>query len=907
VHALPLLVVLLLAFAARVYRLDFQSLWGDEGLSLLRATLPVGEMIRTLPREHVPGYWLLLHPWLSLAGTTDFALRYFSLIPSVLAIAVAYRLAADLGSRRAGLLAALLLATNAFQVWYAQEARMYGWLVAVGTGSTWLLWRLLNARRWGLIFVGYVVLVSAAINLHFFGFLIPLAHAAFAVVWLISRRNVRAFARWVAGGLLVLVLYLPWWPRLLGPSALKGWVPAPDPALVPWRFFTAYLVGDAMPPALHEWLPWTYLVLILFGVVAWFQRNRLGGWLLATAAFVSLAAASAIAISTRAYHERYSSFLSMPLAMLAAGGFAAFAPRHWRTWLRDGPGKLRSPVSTWLAALVLAVLVGGNCAALYRMYTDSMVQKADCRAIVARIQRGEAPGDVILAHGLAPVEVLMHYYEGNLPMYPVQPLLRRGDAEVGAALAEITEGAQHVWMVHSFPPTTSIEYWLAAHAWLADRIQYGNENLTLSVYGLPTLPQRDLPQGIAFGPELRLARAVVAGGSGNGLSFRAGDLIGITTAWDVLRSPPSLNFSLRLLDADGRTWLTSDRVPLEGAAPTQTWQPGQEVEDRMGFILPPDLPPGAYDVFLMLYDPATGVPVSVGERDGATLASIEVAPAAVAPDPASLPIPGRVDKNLGDQLELLGYSITPQPLRPGQGATLSLWWRAAGRPVEPYRLRVQASGPDGQLAFDGEYELSSAPADTWEPGQVVREMYDLALDPSAGSGVYRVGLSLLTADGQPYSAGLNLGAVAVSARARTYRLPRVSHPLEASLGDSVLLRGYDLTVPQASGGDLEVTLYWQARGRVPGSYKVFVHLVDEAGRTVAQADAVPADGLAPTESWQPGEIISDKHLLGAPGPGRYRLLVGLYDPGTGERLPALDATGRPIPENAVPLGDVEAP
>ena len=49
-HALPLLVVLLLAFAVRVYHLDFQSLWGDEGLSLLRASLPVGEMIRTLPR-----------------------------------------------------------------------------------------------------------------------------------------------------------------------------------------------------------------------------------------------------------------------------------------------------------------------------------------------------------------------------------------------------------------------------------------------------------------------------------------------------------------------------------------------------------------------------------------------------------------------------------------------------------------------------------------------------------------------------------------------------------------------------------------------------------------------------------------------------------------------------------------
>jgi mannosyltransferase len=239
VSALPVVVVLLLAFLVRVFHLDFQSLWGDEGISLLRFSLPIDEMMRTLPREHVPGYWLLLHAWLSVAGTTDFALRYLSLIPSVLAIGIAYRLAADLGSRRAGLVAALLLATSAFQVWYAQEARMYAWLIAVGTGSTLFLWRLLNARRWSLLFVGYVLLLSAAINLHFFGFLIPLGHTVFAVAWLRFRRDVRVFARRVAAGLLVLVLYLLWWPRLLGPSAFQGWVPALDPALVPWRFFTA--------------------------------------------------------------------------------------------------------------------------------------------------------------------------------------------------------------------------------------------------------------------------------------------------------------------------------------------------------------------------------------------------------------------------------------------------------------------------------------------------------------------------------------------------------------------------------------------------------------------------------------------------------------------------------------------
>jgi 4-amino-4-deoxy-L-arabinose transferase-like glycosyltransferase len=906
VQALPILVVLLLAFAFRSYHLDFQSLWGDEGISLLRASLPLREMMRTLPREHLPGFWLLLRVWLSATGTTDFALRYLSLIPSVLAIAIAYRLAADLGSRRAGLVGALLLATSAFQVWYAQEARMYGWLIALGTGSTWILWRLLNARKWGLLLVGYVLLVSAALNLHFFAFLIPLSHTAFALGWLISRRSVRIFARWVAGGFLVLVLYLPWWPRLLGPSSFQGWLPASDPVLVPWRFFTAYVVSDTMPPTLHEWLPWVYLGLALLGALAWFQRNRLGGWLLACAALVPLASASAIAISTRAFHERYSIFLSAPLALLVGGGLIA-GTWSGKLFRQRGATWWRPYLGTLIAGLLLALLVGANCAALWRLYTDTTVQKADFRAIVRRIEEFESPGDLVLVHDMDPREIFMHYYRGSLAVRDVNSLLGLSDTGVDAALVGMTGGSRRVWLLAYNPPTTGVEYWLASHAWLADRTQFGNENLTLSLYGLPALPRTELPQKIAFGPQMQLARAAVAGGGADGLAFRAGDLLGITTVWDVLQPPPSLSFSLRLRDAQGRTWISSDYVPLEGSAPTNVWPAGHQVEDRRGIFLPPDLPPGPYAVFLELYDPATGVPVKVGEQDGATIASIEVSAAVTAPDPASLPIPRRINGRLGEQLELLGYDITPRPLRPEQGATLTLWWRAVDRITQPYRVHVQAKGEDAGLAFAASYPLSGGSAETWQPGQIVRERYSLDLDPASATGDYRLDLSLETPDGRPYGSALDLGTVALMARERAYRLPRMEQPLEASFGDSIALRGYDLTVPQADGRGINLTLYWQARSRVPASYKVFVHLVDDAGRAVAQADAIPADGLAPSDSWLPGEVVADQHVLTAPGPGHYHLLVGLYDPVTGERLPALDEKGQSTPESAIQLADVEAP
>ena len=66
---LAMLAILLLAFALRAYRLDFQSLWSDEGISLLRASQSLPEMMRNMPVEHTPGYFVLLHGWLALAGT----------------------------------------------------------------------------------------------------------------------------------------------------------------------------------------------------------------------------------------------------------------------------------------------------------------------------------------------------------------------------------------------------------------------------------------------------------------------------------------------------------------------------------------------------------------------------------------------------------------------------------------------------------------------------------------------------------------------------------------------------------------------------------------------------------------------------------------------------------------------
>ncbi|MCS7221182.1 MAG: DUF2079 domain-containing protein [Anaerolineae bacterium] len=115
-----------------------------------------------------------------------------------------------------------------------------------------------------------------------------------------------------------------------------------------------------------------------------------------------------------------------------------------------------------------------------------------------------------------------------------------------------------------------------------------------------------------------------------------------------------------------------------------------------------------------------------------------------------------------------------------------------------------------------------------------------------------------------------------------------------SVGTAIELAGARVP-PQAKVGEpLLFDLLWRVVEPIGRDYTVFVHLRDGEGQTVAQADATPAwFGPAPTTGWQTG-WQPDAHRLELPADlptGEYTLVIGLYDPVTGERLPVRDVAG----------------
>jgi hypothetical protein len=90
-----------------------------------------------------------------------------------------------------------------------------------------------------------------------------------------------------------------------------------------------------------------------------------------------------------------------------------------------------------------------------------------------------------------------------------------------------------------------------------------------------------------------------------------------------------------------------------------------------------------------------------------------------------------------------------------------------------------------------------------------------------------------------------------------------------------------------SGESLQINMYWRALAKMDRDYTLFVHVLDEHDNKVAQRDLPLRYSDYPSSHWQPGELVVDRADLALPAlpPGVYRLAIGLYDAGTGARLP----------------------
>jgi hypothetical protein len=264
---------------------------------------------------------------------------------------------------------------------------------------------------------------------------------------------------------------------------------------------------------------------------------------------------------------------------------------------------------------------------------------------------------------------------------------------------------------------------------------------------------------------------------------------------------------------------------------------------------------------------------------------------------------------------LLGYDLEQSAVEPGGTARATLYWKVLAETDVNYVLFAQLFGREAAKVGqrDTYSGLGHHPTSFWRQGQVILDEIPIPVAPDAVApsrlrldvGLYERGagrLAIVDSGGDAVSTA-TIGWLKLASTRETAP-PAVS--TDYRLGDVIQLTGYDL---KRESEHLILTLHWSCMVSIARDYTVFVHLLDNGGNVVAQADGPPVGGDYPTSLWAPGETIVEERGLDVEdlSSGVYKLAVGMYLLKTGDRLPVTDADGERRAHGVIPLTEVHLP
>jgi hypothetical protein len=396
-------------------------------------------------------------------------------------------------------------------------------------------------------------------------------------------------------------------------------------------------------------------------------------------------------------------------------------------------------------------------------------------------------------------------------------------------------------------------------------------------------------------------------------SVESGGTLEVVLYWRAL-APEGQDYaaSLALVDGSGQRWTqVGMRSPRwhRTPPPVHTWPiDSYGMTAYLADVLP-GTPPGDYQLILTSFDKADPLqPLTAFDRDGnalgpsMTLGAVRVDRPSSPPQADQILVQHRLDNQLGP-LTLAGVTLDRSQAAPGDPMQITLLWQVADQAVLP-DLMAHLALFNAQAEQVAEWELPPVRADwptnLWRHGDLWRAQHGLRLPGGLESGDYTWRLYLYEAadsDAVFPPRDVPLGQVRVDAPVRQWEPPPLQLPMGKELGEKVTLLGANLT-PEAAGAQpvrppttLTVELVWRAQTEMENSYRVFLHLLQPDGNLLTQSDGEPAGWTRPTTGWAPGEVIIDERVLEIPvdaPPGEYRLITGLYDPGTWDRLTLAD-------------------
>lgn len=234
------------------------------------------------------------------------------------------------------------------------------------------------------------------------------------------------------------------------------------------------------------------------------------------------------------------------------------------------------------------------------------------------------------------------------------------------------------------------------------------------------------------------------------------------------KQQPADNYTLlvEMVDAEGNILRAVAHRPVDGQAPTATWQTGQFVRDQIDLVVPASTPVGTKGLrvrlswlwpdgsklnlrrwFLPLGDSLDLDWLAITEKEGRVFAA----------PPVQYPI----HANLGNKVRLIGYNVAATP-EPGlstrifkqqisqQACTANpdschihfdFYWQGLREMEEPYLVFLHVVDEQGQIVTQHDRapgQRAKQPTTGWLPGEVVADPIDIQLPPNTVPGQYSI-------------------------------------------------------------------------------------------------------------------------------------------------------------------------
>jgi hypothetical protein len=442
-----------------------RNLWTDEAFSASYTShSSIGALLDDVRKneETPPGYFVLLWGWSKLAGQSEVALRAFSFLCGLAAVALFGVLARRWLAPAEAIAAAWVFALAPVLARYLVEVRGYTLLLLLALLCIAAFERAYRDPSRPVALVLYVVSAAALFLTTYFGAALILAHNLIWGVALLRQHEDwrRRLVGWCVAMVALALLILPWLPSLLYQMRVA-------PAVSPFQnaqpihyFWLVFMLPMHTPPSTAWGLVWIVLAVACWGLIAIAMRHPLAAYngLLVRIFGIPALTLLGLIVWMQAIGPRYLLTL-LPGTALAIG---------------VGWGQLRQAKPRMAEALAVVCALG---LLVYRLAGPAM-PPADrpWTALLARLTAQADPaGDAVLLHPPYEQRTFAYYYRGPAlkllgandydDFYYAQGHVLRTAWTIDEAV-QATQGSRRVWLLYNpllGAPRISLPYRLVDH------------------------------------------------------------------------------------------------------------------------------------------------------------------------------------------------------------------------------------------------------------------------------------------------------------------------------------------------------------------------------------------------------------------------------------------------------------